>query len=84
MISSGEKVFSLQSLRQGISELWVGVRKELWENVSVVRLGKLVWLALVRLLRLCLTLVKSLDTGGESSDGIEADIVSLWNQSTEK
>ena len=84
MISSGEQVFSLQSLRQGISELWVGVRKELGENVSVVRLGQLVCLALLRLLRLCLTLVKSLDTGRESPDGAEADMVSLWNQSSEK
>ena len=64
MISSGDQVFSLQSLRQSISEFWIGVRKEFGENVSVVRLGQLVCLALVRLLRLCLTLVKSLDTGG--------------------
>ena len=36
MTSPGEEVFSLQPLRQGISELWVGIREELGENVSVV------------------------------------------------
>ena len=84
MISSGDQVFTLKSLRQGISELRIRVRKELRENVSVVPPGHLVCLALTWLLRLRLTLVKSLNTGGESSDGVGTDIVSLGNEITEK
>ena len=84
MVSSGDQVFTLKSLRQGISELRIRVRKELRENVSVVPPGHLVCLALTWLLRLRLTLVKSLNTGGESSDGVGTDIVSLGNEITEK
>ena len=84
MISPGEQVFSLKSLRQGISEFRVRVRKELGENVSVVPPGHLVCLALTWLLCIHLTLVKSLNTGGESSDGVGTDIVSLGNEITEK
>ena len=84
MISSGDQVFTLESLRQGISELRIRVRKELGENVSVVPPGHLVCLALTGLLCLRLTLVKSLNTGGESSDGVRTDIVSLGNEITEK
>ena len=85
MVSSGDQVFTLKSLRQGISEFRIRVRKELGENVSVVPPGHLVCLALTLLL-LCLrlTLVKSLNTGGESSDGVRTDIVSLGNEITEK
>ena len=84
MVSSGDQVFTLKSLRQGISELRIRVRKELGENVSVVPPGHLVCLALAGLLSLRLTLVKSLNTGGESSDGVRTDIVSLGNEITEK
>ena len=84
MISSGDQVFTLKSLRQGISEFRIRVRKELGENVSVVPPGHLVCLALAWPLSLRLTLVKSLNTGGESSDGVRTDIVSLGNEITEK
>ena len=85
MVSSGDQVFTLKSLRQGISEFRIRVRKELGENVSVVAPGHLVCLDLTWLL-LCLrlTLGKSLNTGGESSDGVRTDIVSLGNEITEK
>ena len=84
MISSGEQVFSLQSLRQGISELRVGVWKELGENVSVVPPRQLVCWGVTQFFSLWLTLAKSLDTGGESPDGVGADIVSFRNEMTKK
>ena len=84
MTSPSEEVFSLQPLRQGISELWVGIRKELGENVSVVPPRQLVCWGVTQFFSLWLTLAKSLDAGGESPDGVGADIVSLRNEMTKK